>query len=167
MALFYVRLYAAVEELPERLGLGREFRETAHEELILNAPPEQRDVLGRLLFLRAEQHRCSTALRDGLTPDERVVLWLIRNYNCHIGVDGDGLKLKKSGEISELREVAGRTLSIAQIDEIRNAMARRYANEFEAAKEIAKKLLVRVEALFEAFEALHAYEAASIGQIPE
>ncbi len=109
VALFYIRLYSVVEELPAKLAAGRELRQKGAAALALElervAQP-QRELMGRLLFVLDEQHRCAVGIRDALTFKERVVLWLLRHYNCHLGIVKDGLKLTDKGEVSESRLIA-------------------------------------------------------------
>lgn len=156
VSLFYIRLYAVTEELPERLQPGRPYMEGMAGEWSEKVPAEGRELLERVLFLSAELFRRSLAIRDALTFEERVVLWLIRNYNCHMVIDSDGLKLNKSGNVSDVRDVAGRRLTVAEIDQVRNDMALRHANEAEGAKAMATRVRGAAEGLLATLEEIQA-----------
>lgn len=145
--VFHVRLHSMLEDLIGELenqiaGLAK-FRKMLTE----TRSPKARVVQEGLFQCREERLAEIQAMRNALTFEERVGIWLLRNYAAHAGIRSDGIQLKK-GKVSEKVKVCGKELLIPELDEIRNRLNEVHAHEFSAAVAIAKKVEMHVEKIF-------------------
>ncbi len=154
VAIFYVRLHGVVEELVPILEAGQSLLNTETDRWMAAASATDQAILREALACRARLSRSALAVRDALSFDERATVWLTRNYNCHMGVESDGLSLKENGQLKETRKVAGRELSVAELDSIRARMAELHENEASGAQAMAIKVLPHVDELLAAIEDL-------------
>ena len=140
VALFWIRLYGAVEELPDINMDAQSLRSLYGDHIDAAAKSLLIDerVAKRVLMLNDQLHSGAMKLQQRFSFDERVVLWWHRHQHSHVILGSIGLKLNKKGELSDKREIAGREITVYEIDRILRKHRERYVDEGAAAIAFAR-----------------------------
>ena len=106
-------------------------------------------------------YQLACAVRDALTFEEQVVIWVLRNHACHYWVDRDGItkvggrgNLRLGARVKEEQTVAGKTLSIPEIDRMVREFREKHTTQRNAARALAQRIVDPLKALMEVQEIL-------------
>jgi len=145
--LFHIKLHSVLEDLYEPVKKRAEVSKA----FVLTRSTGARTIQQALIDCVVERFDILSAMRDALSFEQRAGIRLLRNYASHTGIESDGLRFK-GGKLKDSITVCGRTLSIEELDDLRNRLAENLSNELEGAKHVARIIREYVDQLFATYE---------------